>query len=148
MPDELTGKNHDQPAKPNDFILQEMAHGLKSYKQTIQIRRHAADVYRKSLPEAFTVPSHVPDDYAPVRFPVLCKDAATALLLFESLRTSGHYSGKWYRPILFPGAGDPAPYNYDAELFPVAEDISARILNLPTNITVTEAKEIADVLHG
>ena len=125
-----------------------MAQGLKSYKTIVEKRRHAAAIYRENLSPDFTIPRHIPDAYAPVRFPVLCKDATSALLLFETLRTTGHYSGKWYRPILFPGAADPTPYNYDAESFPVAEDISARILNLPTNITASEAKEIVDVLHG
>ena len=78
---------------------------------------------------------------------MICADKETAEKLFDELRARGHYSGKWYRPIPFPDAKDPTLYEYDATRYPKAEDISARILNLPTNISTDEAKEIADVLH-
>lgn len=146
MPDELNGKNHDSPAKPNVFILQSMLDGLKHYSEISKKREQAAAIYSESLSTSFTLPK-VPKLYAPARFPVLCKDAQTAVLCFSALRAHGHYSGKWYRPTLFPGVQDPAPYNYDSELCPVAEDIAARILNLPTNVTIHEAKEILDVLQ-
>lgn len=147
MPDELTGKNHDAPCRPNRFVLEKMRDGLKQYKTIVETRRKAADIYRNALSSPLSLPKHIPDDYTPARFPVLCEDAAQANKLFDALRTAGHYSGKWYRPTLFPGVLDPERYNYDSELCPVAEDIAARILNLPTNISVTEAKEIVDVLR-
>lgn len=147
MPDELTGKNHDAPARPDAFILEKMLNGLKEYRQILTKRLHAANVYRELSSDHFTLPKNLPDTYAPARFPVLCRDPAQAARLFDALRAAGHYAGKWYRPTLFPGVPDARQYNYDPELCPVAEDISARILNLPTNITVAEAKEIADVLQ-
>lgn len=147
MPDELTGKNHDAPAQPDAFVLEKMLDGLKQYRPIVTKRLHAADVYRELLSDHFMLPKNLPNNYAPVRFPLLCQDAAQATRLFDTLRTAGHYSGKWYRPTLFPGVQDPKQYNYDPELCPVAEDISARILNLPTNVTVTEAKEIANALQ-
>jgi dTDP-4-amino-4,6-dideoxygalactose transaminase len=147
MPDEVAGKNHDAPAQPSAFMLQEMADALEHYEQILKKRREAAEVYLDAMPSEFTVPKGMGKSAAPVRFPVLCKDKATAQHLFDALRAEGHYSGKWYRPILFPGTLNPAPYNYDSESYPAAEDISARILNLPTNISVNEAVEIVDVLR-
>lgn len=147
MPDELNGKNHDTPAQPDTFIMEEMLSGLKQYKQTVNKREQASSVYQNALSTSFTLPKNLPEEYAPARFPVLCKDAREATRLFDTLRRAGHYSGKWYRPTLFPGVLDAKLYNYDPELCPVAEDISARILNLPTNVTAHEAKEIADALQ-
>lgn len=147
MPDELQGKNHDRPAQPDVFVLKEMLHGLKQYKSVIKKRQEVAATYVKGL-AATRIPSSIPPEgYAPTRFPLLCRDAAEAQHLFDALRLAGHYSGKWYRPTLFPGVPDMKLYNYDPELCPVAEDISARILNLPTNITTSEAKEIVDVIR-
>lgn len=147
MPDEVLGKNYDSPATPSKFMLEEMLHALVSYDATIKKRRAAAGVYHADLSQEFTVPTALDKDCAPVRFPVLCRDKQTAAELFDTLRAHGHYSGKWYRPLLFPGTTNPKPYHYDAEQYPVAEDISARILNLPTNISPEEAKEIVNVLH-
>lgn len=147
MPDELQGKNHDRPAQPNGFILRQMLDGLKQYRPVVTKRQHAAHVYRERLLDWFALPKNPPDNYAPARFPVLCQDAAQATRLFDALRAAGHYSGKWYRPTLFPGVQDIKQYNYDRELCPVAEDIAARILNLPTNVSVKEAREIADALQ-
>lgn len=147
MPDEVLGKNHDRPATPSKFMLEEMLRALASYDAIIEKRKEAAAIYQMDIPQEFVVPAALQAGCAPVRFPVLCKDKRTAEELFAELRAHGHYSGKWYRPILFPGTQNPAPYEYDAAQYPAAEDISARILNLPTNIDPTEAKEILDVLH-
>lgn len=147
MPDEVAGKNHDTAAQPSAFMLQEMTDALQHYEQILKKRRETAQVYLDTMPSEFTVPKGMKKESAPVRFPVLCKDKTTAQHLFDTLRAEGHYSGKWYRPILFPGTLNPAPYNYDSESYPAAEDISARILNLPTNISVKEAEEIVDVLR-
>lgn len=148
MPDELTGKNHDTPSRPNRFVLEGMLSGLKHYKTIVEKRQIAADIYLDGLPATLTVPKRIPKDYAPARFPVLAASGQEAERLFDALRVGGHYSGKWYRPTLFPGVIDQKQYNYDPELCPVAEDIAARILNLPTNVSVKEAKEIVDVLHS
>lgn len=147
MPDELEGKNHDIPARPDAFILEGMLHGLKQYASITERRSHTAILYREHLPPTLKVPNNIPENYAPARFPVLCRNAEEAVHLFETLRNAGHYSGKWYRPTLFPGVSDIERYGYDPELCPVAEDIAARVLNLPTNITAHEAKEITDVLQ-
>jgi dTDP-4-amino-4,6-dideoxygalactose transaminase len=58
------------------------------------------------------------------------------------------YIGKWYRPLFFPGVKDYSAYNYRVGSCPVAEDVSARIVNLPTDLNTTAkvAKEIADAL--
>lgn len=147
MPDELEGKNHDAPAAPNSFILRGMLEGLQAYKSIYAKRAKVAALYADQLSGIVTLAKNMPDDYAPARFPLLCNDEAEAEQLFTALRSAGHYSGKWYRPTLFPGVPDQKKYNYDRELYPIAEDISARILNLPTLVTEAEAKEIVDVVR-
>ena len=147
MPDELKGRNHDSPATPSAFMLKAMLSGLQAYESIFTKRSNAASVYKNELPDKFTLAKNMPDEYAPVRFPLLCGSHAEAEKLFKALRANGHYSGKWYQPTLFPGVLDAKQYNYDRDLCPIAEDISARILNLPTLITTKEAKEIVDVIR-
>lgn len=147
MPEELLGRNFDPPAKPNNWVLKKMLEGLKKYSSIIENRRSVTAVYLQDFPVNLTLPKSISEGFAPVRLPVLCENKLEATRLFSVLRENGHYSGKWYMPTIFPGVVDPGLYNYDPELFPVAENISSRILNLPTNITVREAKEILDVLH-
>lgn len=120
MPDELKGKNHDTPSMPSTFMLKEMVKGLQSYETIFKKRSAAAAIYQAELPEAFKAARNTPDDYAPVRFPLLCSSAAESERLFNALRAAGHYSGKWYQPTLFPGVAEVKKYNYDKELYPIA----------------------------
>lgn len=148
MPEELQGKNHGIPASPSGGILKEILSGLKMYEKLIIKRKIITAYYAENLPANLSMPKSVyKTDKALVRFPVLCENNLEATRLFQVLRDEGHYSGRWYSPIIFPKVTNPELYNYDPELCPVAEDISARILNLPTNITLKEAQEIIDVLH-
>lgn len=145
MPDELLGKNHHRPARPSRFMLETMLDGLQNYDTTITTRRRAARVYRQHLP-ASLIPSGLAKDCAPARFPIIAPDSRASEQLFSDLRRTGYYSGKWYRPVIFPGTPRPELYHYTPTHFPVAEDISGRIVNLPTNITAEKAKEIARVI--
>jgi dTDP-4-amino-4,6-dideoxygalactose transaminase len=148
MPEEYAGKNHDKPARPSKWVLKQMLEALVGYQEDINKREEVATFYVNSLPEHYIIPKKLAKKPAAVvRFPVLCTTPQQAERLFTGLRSAGHYSGKWYRPTLFPGATSPSVYNYDPESFPNAEDIASRILNLPTNITTEEAKEIVNVLQ-
>ncbi len=148
MPEELQGKNYGKPGSPSVGVLKEMQSGLKVHEKLMAKRRIITSFYTDKLPTNLSMPKSVhKNDRALVRFPVLCENNLEATRLFQILREEGHYSGRWYSPIIFPQVPSPELYNYDSELCPVAEDISARILNLPTNITIREAQEIIDVLH-
>ena len=78
-----------------------------------------------------------------VRFPVLVPPRKDADAITKSLRAQGIYAGAWYRPGLFPGVEDPAKYNYLPGTLPGTEDVIARIVNLPTDVTPDRAREIA-----
>ena len=64
--------------------------------------------------------------------------------MVDGLSQRGVYAGRWYRPALFPGALDAAVYGYapgDPRLA-VSEDLVARLVNLPTNVSEERAREI------
>ena len=78
-----------------------------------------------------------------VRYPVLVPEGVDAAAVVTGLRAQDIYAGTWYRPALFPGVADPATYNYLPGTLPVTEDVIARIVNLPTDVTPERAREIA-----
>jgi hypothetical protein len=63
--------------------------------------------------------------------------------VFLALRAQGIYAGHWYRPALFPGVEDPTAYGYEPGTLPITEDVIARIVNLPTDVSPERAREIA-----
>lgn len=101
-------------------------------------RLRATDVYAEVLGQG-------PSGQALVRFPVLVPVGVDADAVIARLREQGIYAGAWYRPALFPGPADPAVYRYQPGALPVTEDIVARIVNLPTEVTPERAHEIAAV---
>ena len=78
-----------------------------------------------------------------VRFPVLVPPGIDAGAVVKALRERDIYAGAWYRPALFPGVVNPSAYGYVPGTLPVTEDLIARIVNLPTEVSAERADEIA-----
>lgn len=148
-PLERRGKNSGTPARPSNWILQRIVDELNVYDANLAGRQAATQAYLSAFGERddFTIPAGIVPDGVYTRFPVLCRTAKQASALFTRLAKQGLHPGKWYRPTLFPGPADQALYSYDPTLCPVAEDISARIVNLPTNVSPERIKEILHACH-
>lgn len=144
-PRELEGRNWGKPAKPSNWMVKQALYALQNLPENNRQRSEATKYYFDNLPSS--VVSVQPSNTPLVRFPILAKSDKLAVELFTTLRKHGIYSGKWYRPTLFPGV-KPETYSYNREKCPIAEDLSARIVNLPTKISLEEAKEIVDVLRS
>lgn len=147
-PKELNGKNHGRASQPSDLVLEKIITELKNYPENLRDRAAVARLYHAELSDILKMPQQLARTKAPVRYPLICQSGKQAEDLFDHLNGQGYYVGKWYRPTLFPGVKNPAVYNYDKDTCPVAEDLSARILNLPTNVTLETAKEIANVIRS
>lgn len=150
FPGELAGKNVGRATKPAVWMVRKTSASLKKYDAILKRRTHVGELYYAALTSHPTL--EIPDDVqiseAMTRFPLICSSALEADALFSRLAERGLNPGKWYRPTLFPGPVDAGAYNYDAEACPVAERLSSRILNLPTNVTLEHAKEIIDALNS
>src|SRR5690606_10822299 len=72
-----------------------------------------------------------------VRYPYIAKDYINAMEITELLRRKGCRIGDWYRPVIYPASTNIASMKYVLGSCPVAEDISKRIINLPTGLSVT-----------
>lgn len=142
MPAELQGRVAGTPSALTGPALVQVAEALGDLEANRAHRRTVATLYREGLAEV--AGAHTPaaldePGRVLVRYPVLLDSAATAQESFRVLEARGAVPGRWYRPLLFPGPGDPDAFGYRPGSCPVAEDVSARILNLPTAGFVTEA---------
>ena len=137
------------PLAPSPWMVRQIVRELPSL-DAVQARRAAATAeYAHELAGLVQIPAAIGDDDALVRFPFFAADTPTAERLITTLSAAGVYAGRWYRPALFPGAEDPAVYGYtpgDGTLT-TTEDLIARVVNLPTGVDVSRAREIAALVR-
>ncbi|MBT1165405.1 DegT/DnrJ/EryC1/StrS family aminotransferase [Bifidobacterium simiarum] len=116
-------------------------------------RRAIVGVYRRRLADcaALEIPGVALDGPAQplLRFPLFAADTATADRLIEASRSVGGYAERWYRPELFPGVTDEHAYGLDRldrGTVTVSDDLVARALCLPTELSEQRAEAICDAL--
>lgn len=140
MPSEREGRVAGEPTTLSGRALRDVAHAIPSLARSAQHRRRIATIYRVGLAgvSGVTVPRLLDDPTLTlVRYPLLLDSPGRAEAAFAALQAEGLVPGRWYRPVLFPGASDPADFAYTPGRSPVAEDVSARVLNLQTAPFVT-----------
>lgn len=143
LPAEREGGVAGEPTLLSGPALTDVARELPALEASRRHRRRIAAVYRDGLAglPGVTTPAVLDrEELTLVRYPILLGSTREAEATFEALRSQGLVPGRWYRPLLFPGPADSdlAAFGYRAGSCPVAEDVSARILNLPTAPFVTE----------
>lgn len=143
-PVEQRGGLAHAPAAPSSSMLAQVAAALPHLDAQEERRGAAVAAYASGLSDVVELPRAVRAGEPLVRMPFLAADGPTAERLVDTLGQKGVYAGRWYRPALFPGAEDPATYGYvpgDPGLR-VSEDVVARLVNLPTNVSEERAAEI------
>lgn len=80
-------------------------------------------------------------------YPILFKDQAQANLAYDLLMSSGFFIRRWYSPLLFPGPASNHIYHYDPKKAPISEDISPRVLCLPTDIKEAECSRLIKLIN-
>lgn len=141
MASERDGAIAGEPSRLTGTALTAVARELPGLGPNQRHRRRVATLYREGLSEVagVTRPGELDrPERTLVRYPILLPSAERAQACFTALQQEGLVPGLWYRPLLFPGPTDHAPFAYDPATCPVAEEVSSRILNLPTAPFVTE----------
>lgn len=138
VPVETTGHQAEIPALPSRHAIKRIYRALTSMSAVTQRSAHVAALKTVFRDDGdFTIPAGVWTANQPlVRFPVLARNADQAEIVFTRIGQIGYYAGRWYRPLLFPGVDSYETYHYTVGSCPVAEDIAARIVNIPTNIDI------------
>ncbi|HSP59908.1 MAG TPA: DegT/DnrJ/EryC1/StrS family aminotransferase [Ornithinimicrobium sp.] len=137
---ERSGRTVGEPHVPSEAVLRRMARTLPLLGTTGEHRRAVAAVYRLGLTgePGVSMPRLLEDPGLPlVRFPLLVPSTEVAERVLSALRADGLDAGAWYRPTLWPGPRRRADLHYDPAGSPVAEEVSARVVTLPTSPMVT-----------
>lgn len=142
MPIELHGKNYRTPKKLSLLLLKRIYKEILSLESNLNTRKKSLNIYNE-LTSNFSIDL----SSSPVRFPYLADSAEEAENIFYTLRNKGFTIGKWYRPLLFPGTSDKV-YNYINGSCTLAEECSRLIVNLPTNVNESTAKEIVNEIKN
>jgi dTDP-4-amino-4,6-dideoxygalactose transaminase len=139
VPMEQKAVNYEPAQRPRGWQIKLVLSSLEALNKNTEHRAELTQIYNDKLGNDSW------SGLALLRYPVLAKTPQQAEKLFAELKGKGMPVGKWYRPLFFPGIADYNMYSYSPGSCPVAEDISARIINLPTglNIKAELAKEIA-----
>ena len=131
---EREGRLAHEAVTAGDWVERRAAEALADLPAVEARRLAAVEAYAQALGTG-------PTGQPLVRFPVLAERDAEAIT--ARLRAQGIYAGSWYRPALFPGVADPTAYHWQPGTLPVTDDVIARIINLPTDVTVERARQIA-----
>lgn len=147
---------------PISYIEQEGKQG-KAYAPTLWVNqkileqlptlpinydRRLANVayYRKHLKsDKFEILSQV--DEPLLALPILFHDQQQANLAYDLLMSSGFFIRRWYSPLIFPGPASNRIYHYNPKMAPIAEDISPRVLCLPTDIKESDCKRLIKLIN-
>lgn len=150
VPLETTGFQAEPAALPSNYGIRRMYQALHRAGDHARRRNHVA-VLQQSFgvsSASYTVPKGALSGVLPlVRFPVLARDAAQAEAVLRRIQARGYFAGKWYRPLFFPGVGSYETYHYTPGSCPIAEDVAARIVNIPT-LTAIPPNDIEEIRHA
>jgi dTDP-4-amino-4,6-dideoxygalactose transaminase len=151
MPMERKGKLPYKPMRPSGWMIRKILKEMEGLGASNNRRVRAVAEYVEQLrtvdANKIQIPAEIIKNPQPlVRMPIFVKDQIVADGLIDELTQKGVYVGKWYRPALFPGVDDVKIYNYEPESLPTSEDLVARVVNLPTDVNVAEAKKIAKIV--
>lgn len=137
------------PMRPSAWMVGQIAAHLAGLAAGEARRTQVVAQYVRDLHDLVEIPAAVGAGQPLVRFPFFARDAEAASRVVGAVTAAGFYAGQWYRPALFP-VDDVAAYGYvpgDGSLA-TTEDLIARVVNLPTAVTLDDARRITAVVRA
>ncbi len=131
-PELLGRKPKNYPRKLSNALASVAAASMETLSQNISNRKEVVGMYEKYLGQRY-------GEVALVRYPYVVKDLITANEIEKALGKKGYRIGDWYRPVIYPSSTNIASMKYVLGSCPIAEDVSKRIVNLPTGAGITRA---------
>lgn len=137
--------HQDEARTTNKYINERILNQLKILK-TNYIRREAnVDLYHSKLKSKhFSKITKLKEPL--LAYPIEFKTVAKANEAYDLLSSQGFFIRRWYSPLLYPGPNNLKIYRYDPKKVPIAEEISPRILCLPTDLPAIETNKIIKLL--
>ena len=152
---ERAGKLPYEPMLPNEAIMRTAARALRGLGAIEQVRTACAEAYAAVFAELASpkvvVPAAVMElggSLPLLRFPAFVPTAEHADAVIRAVGEMGYMAQAWYRPLLIPGALDPAAYGYDPALpnLPFTKRLSEGAVALPCDIPAAAARRIAEIV--
>ena len=155
---ERAGRVSGTPAAPDEWASARALEALSSADARLSQRSAAVRAYGAALLAApLSAPAEAPVevplavtggfDQPLLVFPVFLATAERADRAVRDVCAAGFYARPWYRPLLYPGAADPAAYRLPEEgALPVTERCSAGAVALPTDVSPEDAARIAEMV--
>ncbi len=145
-PEEKKGKQpSDFPAKFPHALAVLLMHQLEKLERYNENRKEIASYYRSQMQQSdeFSFIPHVGDAIY-LRFPIVC---SKSVQLIREVRRHGVYLGNWYNNIIDPIGVDYQAVGYVFGSCPKAEKAASQIVNLPTRISLHDAKKVVEAIH-
>ena len=127
----------------NNTILKYLPTLPAVYKRRLKNTR----LYNKKLTNNYDFKTLTNVEEPLLAYPIVFKDAASATKVYDVLTSSGFFIRRWYSPLLYPGPNSNRRYNYSQKMAPIAEEIHARVLCLPTDLTPEKMDRILAILQ-
>ncbi|MBR5419162.1 DegT/DnrJ/EryC1/StrS family aminotransferase [Candidatus Saccharibacteria bacterium] len=135
----------DEALTTNKYINERILDQLGILKTNYSRRSSNVELYSKKLKSKHF--SKVTKLQEPLlAFPILFESAEKANEAYNMLSSQGYFIRRWYSPLLYPGPNSLNIYRYNPKKVPVAEDISKRIICLPTDLPITQTDRIIKTL--
>ena len=135
----------DEPKNTNTFVNEKILEGLGKLKLNYTRRETNVGLYNKHLKSTHF--KNLTSLNEPLlAYPILFKDQQKAQAAYEMLTSSGYFIRRWYYPLIYPGPKSTKRYYYKPEMAPVAEDVSKRVLCLPTDLPAIETQKIIKLI--
>lgn len=126
--------NYFNKAYPNALAVL-LNHQLKKFDQIQSNRARICKIYYKlSNNKQLTI-----NNYQLIRYPLLVNNRDQVI---STARKQNIFLGKWYDQVVAPKALNLNRVGYKLGSCPIAEEVCKKIINLPTNISESEAEKI------
>lgn len=138
---ELRGdKPSFMPGRYPNALARLLMKQLVKLKRYNDIRRRTVDYYREALQsrEDITLPNPGAGGVS-LRFPILVGDQSSVI---RRAKKQGILLGNWYKNVIDPGLVDKETLGYESGSCPNAETCAHHIVNLPTLISLDEARQV------
>lgn len=135
----------DEPRTTNKYINERILEQLKTLKGNY-IRRNAnVDLYHTKLKSKHF--KKITKLHEPLlAYPIAFETEEKANEAYDMLCSQGYFIRRWYSPLLYPGPNSLKIYRYNPKNAPIAEDVSRRVLCLPTDLPIIETNKIIELL--
>lgn len=134
---------HDFPAKFPNALATLLINQLKKLERYNENRREIIQYYRKQLPKSTETLMPHADGAIYLRFSFLSPDPSQ---IVSEARRHGVYLGNWYHNVIDPTGVDYQAIGYAPGSCPKAENAARRVINLPTRVSLDDAKKVMEAL--